>query len=68
MIPGRVHYLEAYELSKTRADRHRVMTSFHANTAGKIVPVKEDCLHYCLPGPPDDWNALLKEVLLGAAQ
>ena len=23
-----------------------------------------DCLHYCLPGPPDDWNRVLRVLLL----
>ena len=27
--------------------------------------MKPDCLHYCLPGPPDEYNLVLKRVLAG---
>ena len=42
--PAGVGWLDAFELSILWADlRH---TQEHG------------CLHYCLPGPPDDWNRL----------
>lgn len=59
IAPGRTIYLDAHELSNSRADRH--IGRIH-RAQGKGY--SEDCLHYCLPGPPDDWNALLKELLL----
>ena len=67
VMPGRLHYLDAYELSLTRADRHRVQETIHVSPTGRLEKVKHDCLHYCLPGPPDDWNMLLKIILRGAA-
>jgi hypothetical protein len=44
MASAGVRWVDAYELSILRADLHQVASS--------------DCLHYCLPGPPDDWNRL----------
>jgi hypothetical protein len=38
--PGIVTYVDAFSLSISRGDRHQSA---------------EDCLHYCLPGPPDTW-------------
>jgi hypothetical protein len=40
------NWINAYELSILRADRHHARAHDH------------DCIHYCLPGPPDDWNRL----------
>ena len=52
-------YLDAFELSNQRIDRH--IGHIH-RSGGKGYT--DDCLHYCLPGPPDDWNALLKELIV----
>jgi hypothetical protein len=40
VAPGVITYVDAFRLSITRGDRHQ---------GGG------DCLHYCLPGPPDTW-------------
>ena len=64
-IPGRMHYLDAYEISLMRADRHRVRDTMYVTANGRMDKVRGDCLHYCLPGPPDDWNMLLKVILTG---
>ena len=49
--PKRVHYLDAAAISNRRADRHLVWR-LKLNISGR--PPTFDCLHYCLPGPPDD--------------
>ncbi|KAJ8599042.1 hypothetical protein CTAYLR_007695 [Chrysophaeum taylorii] len=46
--PHLFHYIDAYYISNRRRDRH---------------VSKSDCLHYCLPGPPDDWNDHLLTTL-----
>jgi len=51
-------YLDVHELSNRRADRHHWKR--HQLHGGTVV----DCLHYCAPGPVDDWNALLATTLL----
>jgi len=53
--PGRLRVLDAYALTRLRADRHLGYVR-RSNS--------EDCLHYCLPGPPDDWNMVLARMLL----
>lgn len=58
-LPGRLAYLDAAAVSNRRADRHLVL---HKREAG-AVPPDPDCLHYCLPGPPDDWNRVLGAML-----
>jgi hypothetical protein len=50
--PARLRYVDAAGISNVRADRHMLDGRFGG---GNI-----DCLHYCLPGPPDDWNRVLK--------
>ena len=61
MLPGRVAYLDAAAISNRRADRHSIFIpkKNHSSVAPEI-----DCLHYCLPGPPDDWNRVLRVLLL----
>ena len=56
LLPRRVHFIDAYTIGRMRIDRHR---EFYAGRFGK----HEDCLHYCIPGPPDEWNALMLEML-----
>ena len=53
-----VEYIDASTLSNRRADRH---AGYRKRLHG--APVL-DCLHYCAPGPVDDWNALLATLLL----
>ena len=53
-----IEYLDAFELSNRRADRHQW---YRRRAHG--APVR-DCLHYCAPGPVDDWNALLAIKLM----
>ena len=56
----RIQLLDVATLSNMRADLHlELRKRLHG------APVI-DCLHYCLPGPPDDWNALLATMLLGS--
>ena len=67
-LPGRVQYLDAATISDRRADRHLIApkessTSLPSSTSARA---QADCLHYCLPGPPDDWNRVLRAILLGA--
>ena len=51
-LPGRVHFLDAFELGRRRVDRHPAV-------GNGVV----DCLHYCLPGPPDAWTDVLMVLL-----
>jgi hypothetical protein len=60
--PTRVHYLDAASVSSERADRHLLFRPKH-NVSGRPYTIF-DCLHYCLPGPPDDWNRVLRAILL----
>lgn len=57
-LGGAIEFLDAARLSNRRADRHALW--------GGSATVK-DCLHYCSPGPVDDWNALLAHALLCGA-
>lgn len=72
VAPGRFLYLDADELSNTRADRHvgtkvkRAVPLYTGVGYAGLAPTAIDCLHYCLPGPPDEWNAFLLFVLLRA--
>ena len=50
---GRLRVVDAFKISNRRADRH-----VGINLNGQL-----DCLHYCLPGPPDHWNLVLAEVI-----
>lgn len=57
--PGRFHYLDAFGLTNRRIDHHR-------NAGGKGNREDQggtDCLHYCLPGPPDEWNYNLVDLI-----
>ena len=57
--PGRFHYLDANGLSNRRIDHHR-----NGGGAGKREGQGgSDCLHYCLPGPPDEWNYHLVDLI-----
>lgn len=59
LAPRPLRILDAAALSNRRADLHLGRKrKFGSN---KVV---EDCLHYCLPGPPDDWSLVLKRMLL----
>jgi hypothetical protein len=45
--PRRLYFVDAEGVSNRRADRHQLKRKKRGNS---------DCLHYCLPGPVDDWN------------
>lgn len=60
-LPGRVRYIDAATIANARADRHLVRKVFSYQ-----APDKRDCLHYCLPGPPDTYNLVLKRLLANA--
>ena len=51
--PERVRILDAGYMSAFRPDAHRRWRKQARSTW------VEDCLHYCFPGPPDDWNLVL---------
>ena len=48
LLPGRVRYIDAATIANSRADRHIVQGRYGGGSV--------DCLHYCLPGPPDAYN------------
>ena len=50
----------AATIANARADGHLVRKVYSYQSADK-----RDCLHYCLPGPPDVYNLVLKRVLAG---
>ena len=55
-FPG-VYYLDVVSASILRRESH-------PDSAGKgLGKEKNDCLHYCLPGPPDLWTVALVELL-----
>ena len=58
IVPGQVRYIDSQEQARPRKDSHigRLKT-LHG-------PERSDCLHYCLPGPPDDWNDMLIRRML----
>ena len=56
-----IHYLDIAAPSAMRPDA--AMASFWAD-AGKV---KEDCLHYCMPGPVDTWSTLIYNWLASSA-
>ena len=61
VLGNRVNFVDAFELSNLRPDRH---VGYRRRVGSTIL----DCLHYCLPGPPDDWNALLVTLLDGISK
>ena len=58
LLPGRVRYIDAATIANARADRHMIQGRWGPGGHGSI-----DCLHYCLPGPPDTYNLVLKRLL-----
>ena len=56
----RLHFIDAATIANARADGHLVRKVYSYQSADK-----RDCLHYCLPGPPDAYNLVLKRVLAG---
>ena len=55
LLPGRVRFIDAATIANSRADRHMVQGRYGGGSV--------DCLHYCLPGPPDAYNLVLKRLL-----
>lgn len=55
---ARLRFIDAATIANARADGHLVRKVFPFQSADK-----RDCLHYCLPGPPDAYNLVLKRVL-----
>ena len=55
LLPGRVRYIDAATIANARADRHMIQGRWGGGSL--------DCLHYCLPGPPDTYNLVLKRLL-----
>jgi len=56
-----IHYLDIAAPSAMRPDA--AMARFWGD-AGKV---KEDCLHYCMPGPVDTWSTLIYNWLASSA-
>jgi hypothetical protein len=57
LMPRPLNVLDAFSVSKDRGDAH---IGQYTTIQGNSI---DDCLHWCLPGPPDDWNALLAYYL-----
>lgn len=57
----RVRLLDTYQLSAMRPDGHPGPYRIHHPEL--IEDPENDCIHWCLPGVIDTWNALLMEVL-----
>ncbi|KAI3943160.1 hypothetical protein MKW92_021427 [Papaver armeniacum] len=57
--------LNVSELSLLRPDGHPgAYRRFHPLANDKNVTEPNDCLHWCLPGPIDNWNDLVMEMVL----
>ncbi|XP_020252620.1 protein trichome birefringence-like 42 [Asparagus officinalis] len=64
-----VNYLNVTRLSEYRRDAH---TSVYTVRQGKLLNEEQrkqpqlfaDCSHWCLPGLPDTWNALIHALLV----
>uniref|UniRef100_A0A0A8ZPG9 Trichome birefringence-like C-terminal domain-containing protein n=1 Tax=Arundo donax TaxID=35708 RepID=A0A0A8ZPG9_ARUDO len=65
-----VTYLNITSLSERRIDAHPSVYTINQegkplNTEQRQQPIKyADCSHWCLPGLPDTWNALLLASLM----
>lgn len=63
-----VSYLDVFPLSAMRPDAAMGARELPAERAARAArpgrPLNPDCVHYCLPGPPDTWNRLLLGLLL----
>lgn len=58
--------LDTTYLSLLRPDGHPgPYRKFHPFAVDKSAKVQNDCLHWCLPGPIDNWNDLVMEMVLG---
>ncbi|XP_039114513.1 protein ALTERED XYLOGLUCAN 4-like [Dioscorea cayenensis subsp. rotundata] len=57
---GRKRYgvVDVSRASMLRVDAHPGF--YYSNLVGRNVT---DCLHWCMPGPPDMWNEILLEIL-----
>ncbi|XP_068666010.1 protein trichome birefringence-like 25 [Aristolochia californica] len=57
--------LDTTGLSLLRPDGHPgPYRQFHPFSKDKNARVQNDCLHWCLPGPIDNWNDLVMELVL----
>ncbi|XP_077229164.1 protein trichome birefringence-like 25 [Tasmannia lanceolata] len=57
--------LDTTHLSLLRPDGHPgPYRQFHPFAKDKNEKVQNDCLHWCLPGPIDNWNDLIMEMVL----
>ena len=61
-----VSYLDVFSLSAMRPDAALGAAYFDARFPNNSRRV--DCVHYCLPGPPDTWNRLLFSLLHASAE
>ena len=52
--------VDAYHMSERRADMHPVV---YVPKGARTPRSTEDCLHWCIPGPPDWWNALTLQYI-----
>ncbi|KAJ6814546.1 protein trichome birefringence-like 23 [Iris pallida] len=56
--------LDTYPLSLLRPDGHSgPYRQFRPFDKDKNAMVRNDCLHWCLPGPVDTWNDILSEIV-----
>ncbi|XP_077251199.1 protein trichome birefringence-like 24 [Tasmannia lanceolata] len=57
--------LDTTHLSLLRPDGHPgPYRQFHPFAESNNAKVQNDCLHWCLPGPIDNWNDLIMEIVL----
>jgi hypothetical protein len=57
-----VRFLDVAEASAMRPDG--AMARFWRENWARTGKIKEDCVHYCLPGPVDAWSTLVYDWLL----
>ncbi|XP_020098179.1 protein trichome birefringence-like 26 [Ananas comosus] len=58
----RIRLLDTYHLSVLRPDGHPGSYRLHHPDFSKRL--KNDCLHWCLPGPVEAWNDIVMEMLV----
>ncbi|XXG42268.1 hypothetical protein AAC387_Pa01g2587 [Persea americana] len=60
-----IKLLDTNRVSLLRPDGHPgPYRHFHPFAEDKNAKVQNDCLHWCLPGPIDNWNDLVMEMVM----
>ena len=55
--------LDVTEMAGQRPDGHPGIYMNEIAVGGEEKRVQSDCVHWCLPGPIDEWNAVLFQLL-----